>query len=369
MTKENNFFHLFLILVFVVLLFFLLKIGADLIRPFIIALLFSFAIIALADSYKKIPIGKWRLPGFFAMLFSLGTYIVIFWLLGRMLGSQIQDVIALLPSYQAKMNILYINMLEYLHIPENMDLYSVFQKIDIPKLVTMVVSSVTDLFSKIGIILFYMLFILLEYRYFGEKIQKMCSSPTQSSRLKQTLQKIEADVKSYFVIKAFVSIVTGLLSYMIMRIMGLDFALFWALGICLLNFIPNIGSIIAVSFPIVLSLIQYETIYPFFIITIGLIAVQIVMSSIIEPKFMGNKLNLSPLVILIALGFWGAMWWVTGMLLSVPLMVIINIIFSRFEATRPLAILLSEKWELEIQTQPIIDEVKKSLKKIQKGRK
>jgi len=166
MTKENNFLHLFLILVFIVLLFFLLKIGADLIRPFIIALLFSFAIIALADSYKKIPIGKWKLPGFFAMLFSLVTYIVIFWLLGKMLGSQIQDVIKLLPSYQEKINILYINTLEYLHIPQNMDLYSVFQKIDIPKIVTMVVSSVTDLFSKIGIILFYMLFILLEYRYF-----------------------------------------------------------------------------------------------------------------------------------------------------------------------------------------------------------
>jgi len=364
MQKENNFLHLLFILIFVVILFVLLKIGADLIRPFIIALLFSFAIIALSDSYKKIPIGTKTLPVFFAMILSLATYIVLFWLLGKMLGSQIQDVIKLLPSYQEKINLLYINMLEYLHIPQNMDLYSVFQKIDIPKLVTLVVSNITDLFSKIWIILFYMLFILLEYRYFWEKLKRMCSSVEQSTRLKHTLQKIETDVKSYFVIKALVSFVTGLLSYIVMSIMGLDFALFWALGICLLNFIPNIGSIIAVSFPIILSLIQYETIVPFFVITVGLIAIQILMSSIIEPKFMGNKLNLSPLVILISLGFWWAMWGITGMLLSVPLMVIINIILSRFPSTRPIAILLSEKWELDIQTQPIIDEVKKSIKKI-----
>jgi hypothetical protein len=75
------------------------------------------------------------------------------------------------------------------------------------------------------------------------------------------------------------------------------------------------------------------------------------MGNIIEPRFMGNKLNLSPLVIIIALGFWWTIWWVVGMLLSVPIMVIINIILAKFPSTRSIAILLSEKWELQVDNE------------------
>jgi predicted PurR-regulated permease PerM len=71
------------------------------------------------------------------------------------------------------------------------------------------------------------------------------------------------------------------------------------------------------------------------------------MWNVVEPKYMWNKLNLSPLVILISLVFWGNLWWVAGMFLSVPIMIILNIIFSKFEKTKPIAILLSEKWELK----------------------
>jgi predicted PurR-regulated permease PerM len=90
-------------------------------------------------------------------------------------------------------------------------------------------------------------------------------------------------------------------------------------------------------------LIQFDSIYTTVALLGIFVSIEVLMGNIIEPKFMGNKLNLSPLVILIALGFWGSIWGVVGMLLSVPLMVIINITLSRFDTTRPIAILLSEK--------------------------
>lgn len=369
MNKEIGFVNIFFIVAFIVLLFYILSIGSDLIIPFIIALLFSFAIIGLADFYKKIGIGKYKIPPFLAMILSLGTYIFIFWLIGKMINSNIQDVIKLLPVYQERISTIYINFLNYFNIPPTVDAYTLFQKINITSVFTGVISSVTAIFSKAGIILFYVMFLLLEYRFFWEKIKLMFKSDTKRENAMKTLEKIKSDVKSYFLIKTFVSFITWFLSYLVMIVFGLDFALFWAMIIFLLNFIPNVGSIIAVSFPVILSLIQYDSLYPFFFILSGLVWVQILMGNIIEPKFMGNKLNLSPLVIIIALWFWGSMWGIVGMLLSVPLMVIINIILSKFETTRPIAILLSEKWELDVTSddtsqlnkKELISNVKKKL--------
>jgi predicted PurR-regulated permease PerM len=110
-----------------------------------------------------------------------------------------------------------------------------------------------------------------------------------------------------------------------------------------------------------ISLIQYESFYPFVFITSWLIWTQIIMWNIIEPKFMWNRLNLSPLAIIVSLSFWWALWWVTWMLLSVPIMVIINIILAKIPATKPIAILLSEKWELRIDSEEEIIKIRKKI--------
>ena len=128
-----------------------------------------------------------------------------------------------------------------------------------------------------------------------------------------------------------------------MYIFGLEFAIFFAFIIFLLNFIPNIGSIIAVTFPVIFSLVQFESLYLTSIFLALMIGVQVLMGNFVEPKFVGNKLNLSPLVIILSLVFWGSLWGVVGMLLSVPIMVIINIILAAIPSTRPIAILFSEK--------------------------
>lgn len=361
MKKETNFINLFLILAFIVLLFYILKVWAELIIPFIIAFLFSFAIIWLSDFYKKIGIGKYKIPWFLAMILSLWTYVFIFWTIWKMININIQDVIKLLPVYQDRMSTLYINSLNYFNIPSSVDAYSLFQRINITSLFSSVISSITAIFSKAWIILFYVMFLLLEYRFFSDKIHLMFQNEKKRETTIKTLDKIKSDIKSYFLIKTVVSLITWVLSYLIMIIFWLDFALFWAMVIFLLNFIPNVWSIIAVSFPVVLSLIQYDSLYPFFFISSWLIWVQILMWNIIEPKFMWNKLNLSPLVIIISLWFWGSLWGIVWMLLSVPLMVIINIIFSKFETTRPIAILLSEKWELDVTSQETTEMNKKEL--------
>lgn len=361
MQKENSFITVVFILLFIVVLFYILSIGASLIIPFVIAVLFSLAIIGLSDFYKKIGYKKFKIPWFLAMIFSLATYIVIFWVIGKMMNSNIQEVIALLPKYQERLSSLYIQGLNYFQIPPTIDAYSVFQKIDIATQFTNVVSSITSIFSNAGLIFFYVMFILLEYRFFSEKIQLMFKTPQKRTTAIELIDRIKGDIKSYFLIKTIVSFTTASIAYLFMVLFWLDFALFWAMIIFFLNFIPNVWSIIAYSFPVILSLIQFDNFYTTFVLLGIFIGIEVLMGNIIEPKFMGNKLNLSPLVILIALGFWGSIWGIVGMLLSVPLMVIINIILSKFETTRPIAVLLSEKWELDVNDEENVTLTKKEL--------
>ena len=178
--------------------------------------------------------------------------------------------------------------------------------------------------------------------------------------------QVQADVKSYFLIKTIVSLLVAFISFMIMYFFGLDFLIFWAFLIFLLNYIPNIGSIIAVFFPVIFSLIQFESLSLTFIFLVLMISAQVLIWNIIEPRLMGNKLNLSPLVILISLIFWGTIWGPTGMLLSVPIMVMINIVLAHIEVTRPIAILLSERWIVKFANMKELPTGKLSIRKMRK---
>jgi len=131
-----------------------------------------------------------------------------------------------------------------------------------------------------------------------------------------------------------------------LALIGVDFPFFWAFLIFALNYIPAIGSMIATIFPSILALLQFGSFSYFFLVLASVGAVQMLVGNVIEPRVMGNTLNLSTLVVIISLTFWGGVWGVIGMILSVPIMVIITIVLSQFPTSRSLAILLSEKGDI-----------------------
>lgn len=360
LKKGNSFIVNFgFIIVLLFILFYILYIWANLLIPFIIALLFSFAIIWLSNFYKKL-----RIPAFIAFILSLFSYIGIFWLIWKLIWTNIDELIKGLPLYQARILEIYSATFDFFGIPEPASITELLKEVNLQYVFTLVIWWFTSIFSKMGIILFYVMFILLEYRYFKDKLYLMIVNNSQKMEILETLEKIKKDVKSYFVIKTIVSFFTAVFSYLVMTFFWLDFAIFWSMLVFILNFIPNIWSIIAVLFPSLLSLVQpWFSLYDSIFMISGLTWIQIMMWNIIEPKFMWNRLNLSPLVIIISLWFWWTLWWIVGMLLSVPIMVIINIILAKIPITRPIAIFLSEKWELQIDDW---EELSKSRKKLLK---
>ena len=359
--EKNTLMNVTLVMITLLIVFYVLYIWSSLIIPFIIALLFSFAIIWLSNFFKK-----FKIPGFISFILSLSTYIFLFWWIWKMLWSNLNDFLDLLPVYQERVTELIAQFFSLTHIPEPKNLTEILNKLDFQYIFTLIIGWFTSIFSSTGIILFYVLFILLEYRYFKDKLQLMILNNSSKYEIVWIIDKIKKDIKSYFLIKSIVSFITASLSYITMLIFWLNFAIFWWLLIFILNFIPSIWSIIAVWLVIIFSFVQPEFwLYNSLLLSSILIWIQVLMWNIIEPKFMWNKLNLSPLVIILSLWFWGSIWGIVWMLLSVPLMVIINIILSKIPATRSLAILLSEKWELQVDWwEEVIKTRKRVMKKI-----
>jgi predicted PurR-regulated permease PerM len=125
-----------------------------------------------------------------------------------------------------------------------------------------------------------------------------------------------------------------------------EFAAFWGFFTFLMSFIPTVGALASMVFPALLALVQFPTLWPFFIVIAGLGSAHMIIGNVIEPHFIGRTLNLSPLAVIFALAIWGAIWGVAGMFLCIPLTVILMIIFAQFARTKPIAIVLSAEGEV-----------------------
>ena len=330
------------IFISLVLVFYILSIGKSFFIPIVIAVVIWYLIIAMASFFGKIMLNEKRaIPRWLALSFSLISIFFIFWALISLLEANIQSVVSATPGYQEKFKALAIRSFNAMHIDQSSTLDTVLESINLTSMVGNLANFAATLAKNISMIFIYVLFLLAEYRTFNDKFAKLFKDKGQQKKVSDIVVKIDQDIKTYISIKTIASFVTACLSFVVLVFVGVDFPVFWALIIFLLNFIPTVGSIVAVIFPVLLTLIQFDTLGPFIVVLVLLMSVQVLIGNVLEPKFMGKSLNLSPLVIIISLVLWGNIWGVTGMFLCVPIMVILNIVLSKFSKTRSLAIIFS----------------------------
>jgi len=337
-----NFSALFIV---VVLSMYLLAMGRGLLLPLVVAVVLWFFIQSLSNGLRSFSIVKRIVPEWLVIVFSiLMTYAVlhvVFSLLATSAISIFQDV----HLYQLKLTWVLDRINEKTNLQLSYD--TLFKHINVRTVLSQAALGFTSVIQNFFIILIYLLFLLSETNTFDTKIKAMSKGEAQYEKLKKLLGNVKSDINDYIRIKTFVSFLTGLLSYVVLISFGVKNAEFWGILIFLLNFIPTIGSIIAVALTLLAVSIQFTALLPFVGMGVALIVIQIAMGNILEPKLTGNTLNLSPLIILLSLGFWGQIWGVIGMLLCVPLMTIINIVLGQFESTRNFAILMSASGELK----------------------
>ncbi len=358
MKKYNSF--LVACIAFLTLWFFVyvLYIGAFLFIPFSLALLLSFIILSLANFFQD-----YKVPSIISYILSLGVILFVIYIIGQIITTNINKLILDAPNYEQKLVGIIGDLAVKFRIDPEMLRSQFVQSVDIPSIASYTASIITGIVKYAGIIFFFTLFIILESTSFAKKLELITGG--RKSQFFIIFEQIKSDVKLFFWVKTLVSLLWSGISFVIMFLFQVEFLLFWTFLIFILNFIPTFGSIIAVLLPVTFYLIQYES-FPLTIVLLGLLWwAQGISWNFIEMKLMGDRLNLSPLVILISLIFWGTLWGPIGMLLCIPIMVMINIVLAHIEVTRPIAVFLSEKWVVVF---PGMQEAKDklSLKKMKK---
>ena len=150
----------------------------------------------------------------------------------------------------------------------------------------------------------------------------------REQQLETTFKKITEQIQRYIIAKVGVNLIAGIITTIVLSIIGVDFPIVWGLFVFLFNFIPTIGSAIALVFPVLFSLVQFDSVGTMILVLALMAGIQTLAFNVAEPMILGKRLNLNPLLILLSVLVWGYIWGIVGMLLSVPLTAIIKIIIS-----------------------------------------
>ena len=332
----------------IALTIYLLVVGQSILVPLVLAIFITYLLRALAHGLERIQIGNWILPNNIALAVSILILLLLIVILVQLVAGNINSIIDAAPAYQEKLQELFSNLQRVVDkwLGTSLTIGSLRENIDVQAGILRLAGALQSIASNTFQIFLYVAFLLLEAQTFDLKMKAFASTPEREAAIKRTLNSIGINIEKYVCIKTAMSLIVAILSYCILLVAEIDFAAFWALLIFILNYIPYIGSVIAVAFPVVLSLLQFSSIILTASVLIGLLGVQILVGNIVEPRITGKSLNLSPVVIVLALSVWGSIWGVIGMILSVPIMVIVMIVLSQFSKTRPIAVLMSQSGEI-----------------------
>lgn len=320
----------------------LLVIGKSLLLPFAVAMIVWYVIDALTATFRNFKLGQVRPFRHFGLIMAL--LVIIFAGSGviSMIGDTVEQVQQAAPGYQGNVTKILdkFSQLTGVEVAPAIKQWAAQQNLG--ALIGGIAAGIMSLAGNAGMVAIYVVFLLLEQRFFNAKMKMMFPDAAKRKRVQEVLDHIQRQIRQYIYLKTLVSALTGILSWAILVWVGVDYAPFWALLIFILNFIPTIGSLVAIMLPTLLALVQFDTFGPFLILLGSLGAVQMLIGNVLDPRLTGSSLNLSPLVVILALSLWGQIWGVIGMFLSVPITVIGMIVLANIPATRPIAVALSE---------------------------
>lgn len=338
---NTNFASAFYFLAFMFIMVYSLSTLNNILTPIAIAILIWFLINALANQIKKLPYLNSNIGDLIAIPLSLIVIVVSMLQIGSFIASSMVELSSTIAQLDDKFNVLIEQLSNKTGFDIAIRLEKLFEQFSIASLINKVISAFSSIVSNIMQILLYVLFLLIDQRFFNAKINALFKNYDTRSKAKEVLSSISHTIRMYLSITTIISMFTGFLTYIICEMFGLQGAILWGFIAFILNFIPTIGSIIAVLVPVAFALVQFTDLTQVMFLLACLALIQFVIGNILYPRLMGNKLNISQFVVILSLVIWGAMWGTIGMFLSVPLMMILLIILSQFENTKGLAILIS----------------------------
>jgi AI-2 transport protein TqsA len=343
--KKNRLLNLTAALLLVGFSCYILKELQSILLPLFVALIISFLFEPLYEWLKKKKFPSWA-----ALVSVIIVILIISNIVSVFAYTSINSFKDGIPKYVQKIEVLSVKVPAFLSsigvsddkIKETFNFSKYINGENITNVLTAVLSGILGIFTNYVLILIYIIFILTEFGSIKKRVM-VAFSHSEARTIADTLSDIFIDLRKYIVGKTLINLCHATIITIVFLIFGLDFAIVWGLFFFFMAYIPQIGSFIATIFPLIIALAQYDSIITPIVLLGIMLVVGYAMGSIVEPKVLGSRLNLSPLLLIFSLIFWGWMWGIVGMLLSVPVMSMIKIILGKFESTKPIAILMSNE--------------------------
>ncbi|HWA00851.1 MAG TPA: AI-2E family transporter [Caulobacterales bacterium] len=311
----------------------------DMLAPAALALMLWIAIAAIADWVKnRVPI----LPRWSALLLAIAVVAGDALIILQALAEQIGEIASKAEPLQARLDALAGALQRQLGIGG--PAWTVDQALGMfgpVAIMGQIAGMLNALAGQATMVLIYLLFLFPAGASVMRKLPLMATGPGEARQWAGVFAAIRVSVERYLLVQTVISVIIAVLSYVTLVLIGLPNALFWCLLMFFLNYIPTIGSIIAVALPTLFALVAFSDWRYAAAVAIGLHIWQFGIGTFVQPRMTGGSLNLSTLVVVLSLTFWGSIWGLAGVFLAAPLTVLVMIVLAQFPATRWIAILLS----------------------------
>lgn len=322
------------IVLFVVGIF--LKIARPVLLPFVLAFFLSYIVDpVLAFLCRKRCPRPWSLAIVLALAFAVLA------LVGVLVSASLKSLAEELPKYQGRLGEI-VRLLQTGWGPIRLDVAETIGRLDIDKVASVILKVVGPFLVFVGKLLLVFLFLIVIVIGKGRGMERLLTALGGSwrDRIATVLDSTDAQIRRYLVIKTGMSLANGVIVWLVLALFGVDFApLFGALAF-VLNFIPDVGSLVATVLRVGFAFFQFGTFWTPFWVLVLTVGLDSILGYFIEPRVMGRGLGLSPLLVFFSLLFWGWLWGVPGMVLSVPLTASAKILCQNVPGLRPLALLM-----------------------------
>lgn len=305
--------------------------GRQLLVPFVFALMLWAILNALADALRRL-----KMPSWLAWIGSLSFITLAIYLVVRIIAHDAVAFAEKAPDYFSSLERLLSSWLIFLQLGP---VDNLINRSDIAKIIGPAAGKLGIFVFGVVQVLIYVGFLLLEQRSLPAKFAQLRMSAARDGERDKVFRKIARQVQSYLGVCTIFSTAMAATCYIVLQIVGADFAGFWALVIFFLTYIPAVGAV-SVTFPALMALAQFGRPEQALIIAGVLAGVHTILFNLVQPLLLGRSLDLSPLAIILSLTFWGLLWGVAGLFLAVPITAAIAIVCRHIEGLNWAAVLL-----------------------------
>ncbi|MCO4848456.1 MAG: AI-2E family transporter [Yoonia sp.] len=330
------------IIAFAVVLFLLVQARFMLISLATAIILFSLTSDVISF-IARLRIGPARIPIFVATVAAMILIATALLTLTSILLAQVNTVLVTTLSYAERAPSAVASLFSFMGPGTQEAIFNSLQSVDASSYLRSAAGQAGNITQGTVLVILFVGFLFGERIWFGTKLNNFVGDPVQADRISRIITSIIHRVNYYLLVKTVISAITGAMVYVLAKLFALELAT--ALGVItfVLNFIPNVGSITATALIALVAHVQAGDATMTAVIFVIAGAIQFLNGNIIDPLLMGRALRLSAFGIILSLAFWGAVWGIPGMFLSVPIMVMLLVVCSHVPALRPFAILLSRE--------------------------